>query len=179
MGPLERQTGAGVSSQFNDCIGAKMKQFTFRLDPLVRLKRQSQRLAELQVLEKQSRVDQARQQIADLQRQLSASAEVIQRQASARGQPCRCLAECVFASHIRDCLYEAQRELLEAEHKLREAATKHRNVSVELEVLRSLRRSQWTGHVKSVQRDRDDKLDWLVLRQWQQSTMDGPEDEIP
>jgi hypothetical protein len=149
-----------------------MQRFTFRLDPLIKLKRQTQRLAELQLLDKQSCFGRARQYVDGLRQRLSASTDVIQRQVTAQGQQDRCLTECLLASQICDRLQQAHQEMLEAECQLRDSAAKHRDISVELEALESLRWRKWRDYVKSRQRDNQENLDAFVMRQWQQSNTD-------
>jgi flagellar export protein FliJ len=151
-----------------------MKRFHFRLERVLALKEQRERLAEMQQQRAQARWEEARVECARREKELAdtaAHATERLREAAALGTWRNHYAQ---AAHLGELLAAAQQRLAEAEKLLQEANRLRIQATLEVETLRSLRTKEWQNYRKEAARQQQDKLDELGLQRWLTARGAGP-----
>lgn len=148
-----------------------MKRFEFRLDRLLRLKQQTERLAELRQLDARGVWEAAQREVDSLVGRLARSAAEIE---SRLGQPIE--ADCWIAQYehmaqIRLAIDAAETNQQRAKTALDEANRLRRIAAAEVEAIRFLRTQQWQQHRAESARAEQQRLDemWLSRRVLAQS----------
>ncbi|MBA4065306.1 MAG: flagellar export protein FliJ [Isosphaera sp.] len=156
-----------------------MKRFEFSLDRLLTIKRQLEKLAELEQQRAAAAVERAREKLRGLREQL---ARVSERFAAAVGSamtPQQWGSASDLAERLGDGIRAAEDEAAAAERKLAAAAQERAQVATEVEALATLRRQQWDRWRQEAQRADQDRLDELGLRRWQAARDEGAGPQAP
>lgn len=144
-----------------------MKRFEFSLDRLLRVKRQLERLAELEQQRAQKAVEQARAALQELQDQL---ARISDRFSHAIGRPMtpqQWVSASDMAERLGKSIQTAEQEVAQAEQKLIAAAQERALIATEVEAIAILRRQQWEQWQQEARKADQDRLDEVSLRLWQ------------
>lgn len=143
-----------------------MKRFQFRLERVLALKEQHERLAEMRQQQARTRWEEARAECSRIEEQLARTAAqtaVRLREAAALGT---WQAHYEQATHLDELLTAAQRRLDEAEKQLQEMNRLRIQAAQEVETLRHLRAKEWQDYRKEAARQQQNKLDELGLQRW-------------
>ena len=143
-----------------------MKRFHFRLERVLSLKEQHERVAEIRQQQARARWEEARMECVRIEEQLArttADAAEKLRTAATLGT---WQAHYQQAAHLGERLAAAQRRLAEFEKLLQEANSLRIQAAQEVETLRHLRAREWQAYRKEAARQQQNKLDELDLQRW-------------
>jgi flagellar FliJ protein len=149
-----------------------VKRFEFSLDRLLRVKRQLERLAELEQRRAQDAAEQARARLDGFRDQL---ARISDRFAAAVGRamtPVQWASASDLAERLGQSIHLSEEEVARAEQKVLVAAQERAQLATEVEAISTLRRQQWDQWRQEAQRADQDRLDEVGLRVWQQNARD-------
>ncbi len=156
-----------------------MKRFEFSLDRLLRVKRQLERLAELEQRRAQTAVEQARTALQGHRDQLARVSDQFSA-AIGRAMPCH---QWAFASDMAERLGrsigQSEQEVAAAEQTLIVAAQERAQLATEVEAIATLRRQQWELWRQEAQKADQERLDEVGLRLWQRARDDDEADAPP
>ncbi len=143
-----------------------MKRFEFSLESLLKVKRQVERLAELEQLRAREAVDRARVRLDEFREQL---ARISDRFTASIGRP-MAPQQWTTASDMSERLAEsiriAEQDVATAEEKLLAASQERARVAAEVEALETLRQEQWDKWRQEVQQADQGRLDEVGMRRW-------------
>ncbi len=151
-----------------------MKRFHFRLERVLALKEQRERLAEVRQQQARARWEEARAECARIEEQMTrtaASAAARLREAAALGT-WQIPYEQTMA--LGERLNAARRQADEAEKLLQEADRLRIQASLEAEALRALRAREWQNYRREAARQQQNNLDELGLQRWLAAQDAGP-----
>ena len=150
-----------------------MKRFEFSLERLLRIKRQQERMAELEQRRAQDVVAQARARLDALRDQL---VRISDRFSAAIGHamaPQQWAAAYDMTERLGTSIHVSEGEVEQAEQKLLVAAQERAQLATEVEAISTLRRQQWELWRQEAQKADQDRLDEVGLRLWQNAQDDG------
>lgn len=151
-----------------------MKRFQFRLERVLLLKEQRERLAEMRQQQALAHWEKGRMECSRIEEQLAQTtgeAATRLRQAAALGT---WQAHYERAASLNEQLAEAQRRLAEAETLLQEANRLRIQAALEVETLRDLRAKEWQSYRKQAAQQQQSRLDELGLQRWLAARDAGP-----
>lgn len=143
-----------------------MKRFHFRLERVLSLKEQRERLAELRQQQARAHLEEAKAEcvrIEDEMVRVAAAAAARLRESAGLGT---WQAHYEQSAHLAKMLTTAQQRASEAEAALQEANRLRVQASLEVEALRSLRTREWQNYRKETARHKQNNLDELGLQRW-------------
>jgi flagellar protein FliJ len=155
-----------------------VKRFEFSLDRLLRVKRQLERLAELEQRRAQDAAEQARARLDGFRDQL---ARISDRYAAAIGRamsPQQWASAYDMTDRLGKSIHLSEEEVAQAEQKLLTAAQERAQLATEVEAISTLRQQQWDLWRQEAQKADQDRLDEVGLRLWQ-SARDEAEANAP
>ena len=154
-----------------------MKRFEFSLDRLLKVRRQQERLAELEQQRARDAADQARTRVADLHAQLAAVGD---RYAAAVGRamtPTQWAAASDLSERLGQSLRAAEAAAAAAEETFAAARQERATLATEVEALGTMRQQQWDKWRQEAKAADQDRLDEVGLRRWMaQQDADGVAD---
>ncbi len=143
-----------------------MKRFHFRLERVLSLKEQRERLAEMRQQQARARWEEARVECGRIEGELAhaaANTAARLREATALGT---WEVHYEQAARLDELLAAAQQRLAEAEKLLQETNRLRIQAAQEVEMLRDLRAKEWHNYHKEMARQQQNKLDELGLQRW-------------
>jgi flagellar export protein FliJ len=143
-----------------------VKKFEFSLDRLLRVKRQLERLAELEQRRAQEAVEQARAALGAFQDQLARISDQFSRAVGRAMTPHQWVSASDMAERLGNSIRLAEQEVTQAEQKLLTASQERAQVAVEVEAISTLRGQQWELWRQEAQKADQDRLDEVSLRLW-------------
>lgn len=143
-----------------------MKRFQFRLERVLALKEQRERLAEIRQQQARARWEEARAECDRIEEQLARMAAKTAEKLREAATLGTWQAHYVQATHLDILLTAAQRRLDEAEKLLQEMNRLRIQAAQEVETLRLLRAKEWQEYRKDAARQQQNKLDELGLQRW-------------
>ena len=155
-----------------------MKRFEFSLERLLRVKRQQERLAELEQRRAQDAAEQARARLDGFRDQLS---RISDRYAAAIGRimtPMQWASASDMTERLGNSIRLSEHEVAQAEQKLLTAAQERAQLATEVEAICTLRQQQWTAWRQDAQKADQDQMDEVGLRLWQKSQDDAPVEAV-
>jgi flagellar FliJ protein len=144
-----------------------VKRFEFSLDRLLVVKRQQERLAELEQQRARLAVDQARARLETLKDQLTRVSDQFAASVGRAMMPGQWAAASDMSERIGQSIRVAEVEVEQAEEKLRASAQERAQVATEVEALSTLREQQWNQWRQAAKAADQGRLDELVNRRWQ------------
>ena len=144
-----------------------MKRFEFSLDRLLRVKRQLERLAELEQLRALGAVEQARATLDGFRAQLDRVSEQFSAAIGRAMPPQQWAFASDMAERLGRSISQSEQEVATAEQKLLVAAQERAQLATETEAISNLRQQQWELWKQEAQRADQDRLDEVGLRVWQ------------
>lgn len=151
-----------------------MKRFEFSLERLLRVKRQQERLAELEQRRAQDAAEQARARLDAFRDQLSRISDCYTAAIGRAMTPLQWASASNMAERLGHSIRASETEVTSAEQKLLTAAQERAQLATEVEAIRTLREQQWTAWRQEAQKADQDRLDEVGLRLWQKQ-----QDELP
>jgi flagellar FliJ protein len=150
-----------------------VKRFEFSLDRLLKVKRQLERLAELEQRRAREAVDRARAVLDDLRAQLTRVSEQITASVGRPMAPHQWAAAADQSERLGQSIRVSEQEVEQAEQKLLAAAEQRAQIATEVEALDTLRRQQWEQWQQEAQKADQNRLDELGLRRWREARGEG------
>ncbi len=150
-----------------------MKRFEFSLDRLLTIKRQLEKLAELEQQRAADAADRARDKLRGLRDQLVRISERFAAAVGSAMTPQQWGSASDMAERLGESIRAAEDEAAAAERKLAAAAQERAQLATEAEALATLRRQQWDKWRQEAQKADQDRLDELGLRRWQAARGEG------
>lgn len=151
-----------------------MKRFHFRLERVLSLKEQRERLAEVRQQQARARLEEAHAECARIEeemRRIAAEAAKRLRESATLGTWQVHYEQTALLSEM---LTTAQQRTTEAEAQLQEANRLRIQASLEVEALRGLRAREWQSYRKEAARQQQNNLDELGLQRWLAKRATGP-----
>ena len=155
-----------------------MKRFEFSLERLLRVKRQQERLAELEQRRAQDAAEQARARLDSFRDQLSGISD---RYAAAIGRimtPMQWASASDMTERLGNSIRLSEQEVAQAEQKLLSAAQERAQFATEVEAICTLRQQQWTAWRQEAQKADQNQMDEVGLRLWQKAQNDTPVEAV-
>jgi flagellar export protein FliJ len=149
-----------------------LKRFEFSLDRLLRVKRQLERLAELEQRRAQDAVEHARAVLEGFQGQLARISDQFSQAIGRPMTPHQWVSASDMAERLGHSIRAAEEEVSQAEQKLVTAAQERAQLATEVEAISILRQKQWDAWRQEAQKADQDRLDEVGLRLWQNARDD-------
>ncbi len=143
-----------------------MKRFEFSLDRLLRVKRQLERVAELEQQKAQDAVAQARAVLDGYRAQLARVSDQFAACVGRAMTPQQWSSAAELAERLGHSIAHQEQEVARAEERLLAAAQERAQVATEVEAISTLKRQQWDQWKQQAQKADQDRLDEVGLRQW-------------
>ena len=144
-----------------------MKRFEFSLDRLLRVKRQLERLAELEQRRALEATEQARAALQGLRDQLTRISDQFAASVGRAMMPYQWASASDLAERLGKSIHGAEQDVAQAEQKLLTAAQERAQLATEVEAISTLRQQQWDLWRQEAQKADQDRLDEVGLRLWQ------------
>lgn len=144
-----------------------MKRFEFSLERVLKVKRQQEKLAELEVQRARELVEIACNSLRSLQDQLNRLSEEFAAAVGSTMTPTRWSSASDMADRIGQSIRLAEQEVAAAESRLHAASQERAQVCTEVEALATLRQQRWEQWRAEAQKADQDRLDEVGLRLWQ------------
>jgi flagellar protein FliJ len=158
-----------------------VKRFEFSLDRLLRVKRQLERLAELEQRRAQEAAEAARATLQGLRDQLARISDQFSASIGRAMAPQQWASASDLAERLGKSIHLSEEEVAKAEQKLLAAAQERAQLATEVEAISTLRRQQWELWKQEAQKADQDRLDEVGLRLWQnardEAEANAPEDD--
>lgn len=143
-----------------------MKRFHFRLERVLSLKEQRERLAEMRQQQARARWEEVRAECGRIEEELARTTA----QTAAKLRDAATLGTWQVhyeqAARLNELLAAAQQRLAEAEKVLQEMNRLRIQATQEVEMLRNLRAKEWHNYRREMARQQQNKLDELGLQRW-------------
>ena len=146
-----------------------MQKFEFSLERLLKIRRQQERLAELDVMRALSAVDAAKARVEQFREKLRQHTEELTRCVGRTMAPHEWAAGCAFSIQLGHSITLAQIDVGVAEKSLAEAKAKRSEVASEAEAMQSLRDQQYAEFKQDLQKFDQERVDEASLRRWMAS----------
>ena len=143
-----------------------MKRFEFSLDRLLRVKRQVERIAELEQQRAREAVEKSRQHLQSLHEQLDRVSEHYSSSIGTAMAPHQWASASDTSERLGHSIASAERELETDETRLLAAAQERASVATEVEALATLRQQQWDEWSQQARQADQSRLDEVGLRLW-------------
>ena len=143
-----------------------MKRFQFRLEGVLALKEQRERLAEMRQQRARARWEEARAECVQIEEQLARTAANTAEKLGEAATLGTWQAHYEQVSLLDELLTAAKHRLVEAEKQLQEMNRLRIQAAQEVETLRLLRAKEWEDYRKEAARQQQNKLDELGLQRW-------------
>lgn len=146
-----------------------MKRLQFRLESVLTLKEQRERMADLQVKQARAALEMARAVVHALHEQLARSAAALVGRVGQVVTPGAWGAYYEHSFQVGRALEAAEANVAKAQANLEQAMDQRTQVRKEVEALLHLRKEQWRDHWAEHMRREQVRLDELGLQRWRQA----------
>lgn len=143
-----------------------MKRFEFSLDRLLKVKKQLERLAELEQNRAREAVDVARAKLEALKEQLARVSDQFAASVGRAMAPYQWAAAADMSERIGQSIRTGEDEVTAAEEKLLRVAQERAALATEVEALSTLREQQWDQWKQEAKKADQDRLEDVTLRLW-------------
>lgn len=151
-----------------------MQRFEFRLERVLKLKKQREWLAELRQKQARAALDAARAEAAAIHEQIARSAADLAARLARAAEDASWLARHQQALRLGPLLELAEAKARQADVQYRETSAARTQIATEVEALLHLRRQEWHAHRLAVLKAQQEQLDEVGMRQWR-AGQDGPQ----
>lgn len=150
-----------------------MQRFEFRLERVLKVKQQRERLAEMR--QKQARValDAARADVAALNDQIARNAASYEARLGRPEESGALLALWQQSARFADQMSLLEARVRQAAGHYEEASAARAQIATEVEALLGLRRQKWEEHRLLAQRAQQEQLDDVGMRRWRAGRQDS------
>jgi flagellar biosynthesis chaperone FliJ len=149
-----------------------VQRFEFRLERVLNLKKQWERMAELRQQQARIALDAARSVVTALQEQIAHNAATFEARLGCSEDGDSWLVRYQQSARLGDRLELAEAKAQVAESKYQEASTARTKMATEVEALLFLRRQKWHAFRLEVQRAQQEHLDEVGMRRWRAARQD-------
>ncbi len=158
-----------------------MKRFEFSLERLLKLKRQQERLAELEQQRARLAVDAAKARVDELQTQLARLSHNLHAFVGQAMTPQHWVSNYDLSTQLGSAIMEAEQAVATAEQAYWEKAEARAHMATEVEALQTLRKKQWDQFRQECSQAEQIQLDEIGLRSWQRhtQTIDDTTRDVP
>ncbi len=143
-----------------------MQRFEFRLERVLKLKKQRQRLAEQQQLRARAALDAARAEVAAIQGQIARAAAELAAGLAEASRDASWLARHQQAVRLAPVLELAEERARQADVRYQQASAARTQIATEVEALLHLRQQEWQAHRAAVRKAQQEQLDEVGMRLW-------------
>jgi flagellar export protein FliJ len=143
-----------------------MKRFTYRLENVLRLRKQELRMVELKQLEAQRHMVVAERQLDESQGRLACATEALSERMGAAMPASEYLGQQDMVQAIQREFVECRERLTEARQVWQTVSDQRSQLAIQVEALENLRSVQREEHRKAVQAKTQQQLDESALRRW-------------
>lgn len=143
-----------------------MKRFEFSLEQLLKVKRQRERLAEMDQMRARLALQEAEAKVADLRAYLARVADDLSARVGHALAPGQWAAGFDLSERIAGQIQAAELARDQATERVREAAEERARIATEVEALATLRQQQWDQWKVQARQADQERLDELSMRQW-------------
>jgi hypothetical protein len=144
-----------------------VRRFEFRLEQVLKVKRQYERLAELRQQQARFRLEATQAEVAAVNRQVQELAIAFSKSLRGGGGQQLWTAHYEQSTLLSQFLAGAEERVKQAQQELCEADARRKQIATEVEALLHLRQEQWRAHREDVAHAQQEHLDELGLRRWQ------------
>ncbi len=144
-----------------------MKRFDFSLERLLKLKRQRERLAELDQQRARTAVEAAKLRVDELREQLE---QISQNLHTCVGQAVAAqqwVSRYDHSTYLGRALVLAEQAVETAEQQYWQKAEERASIATEVEALQTLRKQQWDNYRQEYLQGEQTRLDEMGMRRWQ------------
>jgi flagellar FliJ protein len=143
-----------------------MKRFEFRLEQVLKLKKQREWLAEQKARQARMALDAAVAEAASLARQLAQVADSLIARRDQQADPVSWTTRHEQSTRLGQLLQLAEARAEQAREVHAEAEQQRARIAIEVEALLTLQRERWQEYRQEVARERQAQLDEMGLRRW-------------
>jgi flagellar FliJ protein len=143
-----------------------VKRFEFRLEQVLKVKRQQERLAELRQQQARFRLEATQAEVAAVQRQIQELAAALDKGIQGAAEQQLWIAHYQRSRVLGQSLTAAEDRVQRAQRELDEADVRRKQIATEVEALLHLRQEQWHAYRQEVARAQQEHLDELGMRRW-------------
>ncbi len=150
-----------------------MQRFEFRLERVLKVKKQREWLAELAQKQARAALDAARADVAALNERIAHNAAAFASRLGSSEDAAAWLSRWQQSARLADLMDGLEAKANGAAVQYEEASAKRTAIATEVEALLFLRRQQWQEHRLLVQRAQQDQLDEVGMRRWRAGRQDS------
>lgn len=150
-----------------------MKRFEFSLDRVLKVKRQLERVAEMEQLRARAAADAAHAALADRRRELARSADRLAASVGSALTPLQWATAATAAERLSQLLREAEAAATTADAKLAAAIDARAKIAKDVEALATLRQEHWDEWTREARVATQTQLDEVGLRRWMAARADA------
>lgn len=143
-----------------------MKKFEFSLDRLLKVKRQLERLAELEQQQAHAAVQAATIRIQSLRQQMIEISDKMSSKVGQVSSPSAWVSAYEYSDHLQKMIAVAQVELNQAHMRLRTATEEREQITKEVMAIAKLRDEKYTAWKQEYAASTQAELDEIGLRNW-------------
>jgi len=143
-----------------------VQRFEFRLERVLKLKKQREWLAELRQKQARAALDAARAEVTAIQEQIARSAAVLAAALSDAAKDVSWLARQQQSLRLGPLLELAEARACQADLQYQQASAARTQIAQEVEALQHLRHEEWQAHRQAVMRAHQEQLDEVGMRLW-------------
>lgn len=143
-----------------------MQRFEFRLERVLKLKKQRQWLAELRQKQAAAVLEVARAEVAALHEQVARTAATLAAALPGAAEDAAWLTRQQQALRLAPLIEAAERKEREAKLEYDKVSAERTRITTEVEALLHLRGEEWRAHRLGVQRAQQEQLDEVGMRLW-------------
>lgn len=143
-----------------------MQKFEFTLERSLKIRRQQERYAEIEVLRASAAVDAARARLEQFEVQLQEHATMMHRAVGQQLPPGEWGNMNLTTMLINESIVAAKGDLMVAEQRLDDARQRRATIASEAEALQSIRDQQFDQFKKQLQKLEQERVDESGLRTW-------------
>jgi len=143
-----------------------VRRFEFRLEQVLKVKQQHERLAELRQQQARFRLEATQAEVAAVQRQIQELAVALDKGIHGAAEQQLWMAHYQRSRVLGQSLTAAEDRVQHAQQELDQADVRRKQLATEVEALLHLRQEQWQAHRQEVARAQQEHLDELGMRRW-------------
>lgn len=143
-----------------------MKRFEFSLDRLLKVKRQVERMAEMELVRCRRQLDAAKARVVELNQQLARLSDELAARVGRPVSPAQWVTGYDYSDRIGQMILAAEADVAAAEQAVQAAADERAQVAAEAEGLATLKRQQWERWRHEVAAVEQERADEVGLRRW-------------
>jgi flagellar export protein FliJ len=150
-----------------------VRKFQFRLESLLKLRRQEEHVAELRQQQAHAQLRAAQRQVRLVKEELERTAQAVAGRLAAPVGMSEWLGGYNRSRQLGQALQAAEQRVREAAARVDEANAARAKVHAEVEALRHLRAQEWLEYRRELARAEQELLDEVGMRRWRKARSSG------